>query len=84
MRNLKKPFRTSDIIARHVCAIIYVHAEDGGLYVHGFGHEPVMRQSGGSLTLSQLSRDSNVRAVAMPNGEVLLSHADGRSLWGDY
>lgn len=81
---IRRPFRASDIIARHVSAIIYVHAEDGGLYVHGFGHEPIMRQSGGSLTLSDLSRDSNVEAIGMPDGTVTLRHNQRLSLWGDY
>lgn len=76
--------RGSDIIARHVSAIIYVHQEDGGLYVHGFGHEPVMRQQSGVLTLSELSHDSNVRAIAQRDGSVRLVHADGLTLWGEY
>lgn len=81
---LRRAFRGSDIIARDVSAIIYVHAEDGGLYVHGFGHEPVMRQRGGDLTLSNLSRDSGVRAFGLPDGTVSLAHDKGLALWGDY
>ena len=76
--------RGSDIIARNVSAIIYQHDEDGRMYVHGFGREPVMRQRGTELTLSELSRDSNVRAIALRDGAVKLVHADGLTLWGDY
>jgi len=76
--------KRSDTIARNVSAIIYMHDEDGRLYVHGFGREPVMRQRGAELTLSELSRDSNVRAVALRDGSVRLVHADGLTLWGDY
>lgn len=83
-RSLTKPFRTSDIIARHVSAIIYMHDEDGRMYVHGFGHEPVMRHRGAELVLSELSRESDVRAIALPDGSVRLVHADGLTLWGDY
>jgi len=81
---MRRAFRGSDLIARDVSAIIYVHAEDGGLYVHGFGHEPIMRQRGGDLTLSNLSRDSDVRAFGLPDGTVSLAHAKGLALWGDY
>lgn len=81
---LRAAERGSDVIARHVSAIIYMHDEDGRMYVHGFGHEPVMRQSGNSLTLSGLSRDSNVRAIALRDGSVRLVHAEGLHIWGDY
>ena len=81
---LKTAFRNSDIIARNVSAIIYMHHEDGRMYVHGFGQEPVMRHRGSELVLSELSRESNVRAVALPDGSVRLVHADGLTLWGDY
>lgn len=76
--------RRGDVIARHVSAIIYMHDEDGRMYCHGFGREPVMRQRGRDLTLSELSRDSNVKAIANPDGSVLLVHADGLTLWGEY
>lgn len=74
----------SDLIAKHICAIIYVHAEDGEVYVHGFGHEPTMEQRGDKLILSNLCLDSNVRAVAQRDGSVRLVHADGLNLWGEY
>lgn len=77
-------FRGSDIIARHVSAIIYVHHEDGGLYVHGFGREPTIRNMKDTLTLSGLAHDSNVRAIALRDGSVRLVHADGLTLWGEY
>lgn len=81
---LRTTARTSDIIARHVSAIIYMHDADGRMYVHGFGSEPVMRHRGAELVLSELSRDSNVRAIAVRDGSVRLVHADGLTLWGDY
>lgn len=81
---LRRAFRGRDVIARHVSAIIYVHAEDGGLYVHGFGHEPTMQQRGGVLALSNLSKDSNVQAFGQPDGSVRLAHSGGLTLWGDY
>lgn len=83
-RNLRTVAKGDDVIARHVAAIIYMHDEDGRMYVHGFGREPVMRQRGAELTLSELSRDSNVRALALRDGSVKLVHADGLTLWGDY
>jgi hypothetical protein len=81
---LRTAERQGNVIARHVSAIVYMHDEDGRLYVHGFGSEPVMRQRGAELTLSELSRDSNVRAIALRDGSVQLVHADGLTLWGDY
>lgn len=73
------------IFGAHVLALLYQHADDGDLYVHGFGNrEVVARQEGDRVTLTGVPARTNVLLERQPDGTVLLKHKDGRRLWEEF
>lgn len=79
------PKRKNDVMSRHVLAIVYVHNDDGKLYVHGFGgRDPKIIDRPDGVTLKGIARRSDVLALAEDDGSVHLAHADGLPIWGEY
>jgi hypothetical protein len=70
------------LISRHVQAIAYVHAKDGGQYVHGFGNvdpsEADLKK--GWLNLNQLKMSTHVELIAHPDGTASLIGTRGQPL----
>ncbi len=62
------------VMSHHVQAIAYVHATDGGQYVHGFGdvelNEDDLKR--GILKLSDLKMRTHVDMIGYPDGTVTL------------
>lgn len=68
-----------------VMAIVYRHAEDGELYVHGFGsREPDIRTLRDGVALTGLVDDGQVEAVAQRDGSVVLRSRDGSPVWQEF
>lgn len=73
--------KTSD----HVQAIIYKHADDDELYIHGFGDadiEPITTKNG-DLLVKGLLTETDVQMFAMPDGSVRICGSRGQRLWED-
>lgn len=72
-------------IAKHVQAIVYIHAQDRRPYVHGFGnHDPSQEElDSGKLDIADMPERTRVEAFWSPDKkQVLLQHADGKPLIG--
>lgn len=69
-------------IASHVQAVAYIHAKDGGAYVHGFGNcdpdETDLQR--GILKLNALKTVTNVAMYGEPDGSVTLVGTKGQPL----
>lgn len=87
-RRLKLALRQIDgaeLMGTDVMAVVYRHAEDGGLYAHGFGKEAWgISTKGDKLTLHGLNEVTHVRMFALPNGDITMRHARGKRLWAEF
>lgn len=74
--------RGDTVMSHHVQAVVYVHAKDGGRYVHGFGNvDPNERDlARGVLKLDQLADKTHVEMVGHPDGTVTLQGTRGQPL----
>lgn len=70
------------IMSHHVQAIAYVHAKDGGRYVHGFGDaDPDEKDlKRGILNLDALKTKTNIDMVAHRDGTISLVGTKGQPL----
>lgn len=83
-RHRRNPDRVSKRIkiGTHVQAIAYIHAKDGGAYVHGFGNcDPDERDlKRGILNLNELKTITNVEMYGNPDGTITLVGTKGQPL----
>ncbi len=77
-RNISRP----TIMSHHVQAIAYVHEQDGGQYVHGFGNVELSESDlkKGILNLSELAMKTHVDMIGYPDGTITLIGTKGQPL----
>jgi hypothetical protein len=77
-RNMSRP----TIMSHHVQAIAYVHEQDGGQYVHGFGNVELSESDlkKGILNLSELAMKTHVDMIGYPDGTITLIGTKGQPL----
>lgn len=70
------------VMSHHVQAIAYVHAKDGGRYVHGFGNcDPDEKElAHGILNLNALKEHTHVDMIAHRDGTISLVGTKGQPL----
>lgn len=74
--------QNNTLISKHVQAIAYVHAKDGGRYVHGFGNvDPDEKDlQRGMLNLNALQDRTQVEMIGHPDGSITLAGTRGQPL----
>lgn len=85
MRLALREIDGAEVMGTDVMAVVYKHAEDGALYAHGFGKEAWgISTKGDKLTLHGLNEVTDVKMFALPNGDILMRHSDGKPLWREF
>ena len=72
------------LMSKNVMAIVYRHAKDNNLYVHGFGDADIEPfEDNGALVIEGLKTTTNVGMNVMSNGAVKVFGMRGQRIWAD-
>lgn len=76
--------RGRHLLSKQVQAVLYVHAEDGGYYCHGFGNADLkLKTHGDAVRIDGLKSRTGVEAWLLGDGSVHLVGKNGQALWMD-
>lgn len=81
----RNPKGRGEMIGSDVLAIVYVHADDGQRYCHGFADADItLRDTAKGIVIEGLAESTGVEIFAMPDGTMQVKSADGKRLWDDF
>lgn len=73
------------VMSENVLAIVYEHADDRKLYVHGFGDADIRLSGGGSnVTIRGMKQNTDVHMRALPSGALSITGGHGQRLWKNF
>lgn len=77
--------RPGRCMSNNVVAMLYVHADDGELYCHGFGNAPITLSTApsGAVTIGGLKNNTGVQLYALEGGALSVQRKDKAPLWKD-